>query len=392
MNIIKTTIKNLEIEGYAGDYIFENISKRNWFYEAEILEKWSPIFRDARIALDIGANIGNHSIYWATEMQFDAIYSFEPLPANYERLINNVASNGLSNVITINKAISDQPGTVVVDRYDEKNLGGTSFTKTDINSSQVVQATSVDKFVAENQIDTIDFIKIDTEGNEVKALLGMNKTVQTFYPVIWVEVSYQSYAKVMEILTSENYVLADCEGFNLLFLHPTKYGEIKTIDRQELMDSMFKYLEKTNLYYGHYLTSKEWLANKESALDKLKLANEDLKEKYSAILGQYQKSKEDNVQLKLQLADAKNETEDLRNAHDEFINVLQNITNDLSREKELLEKIKKQMMRLQTQNTYLKQENEEYRRKLSKITDTWYGQYAVRIYKILKGSINRLKH
>ncbi len=390
MNIIKTNIKSLEIEGYAGDYIFEEISKRNWFYEAEILEKWSPIFKDARIALDIGANIGNHSIYWATEMQFDAIYSFEPLPANYERLVNNVASNGLSNVIPINKAISDQPGTVIVDKYDEKNLGGTSFIKTEINSSQVVQAMSVDEFVAENQIDTIDFVKVDTEGNEVNALLGMNKTVKTFNPAIWVEVSYQSYAKVMEILASENYVLVDCEGFNLLFLHPTKYREIKTIGQPKLMDSMFKYLEKTNLYYGHYLTAKEWLANKDSALNILKLSNENLKEKYSAVLGQYQESKEG--QLKSQLADAKNEIEELRNAHNDFINVLQNITNDFSREKELLEKIKKQMMSLQTQNTYLKQENEEYRRKLSKITDTWYGQYAVRIYKILKEFINRLKH
>ena len=51
----------------------------------------------------------------------------------------------------------------------------------------------------------------------------------------------------------------------------------------------------------------------------------------------------------------------------------------------------KTVLRLQTQNSYLKRENEEYRRKLSRITDTWYGRFAIRCYRLLQQFRRKMK-
>jgi hypothetical protein len=68
----------------------------------------------------------------------------------------------------------------------------------------------------------IDFIKIDVEGYEYEALLGLKKTSEKHHPKIMIEYSYQGYVenklgnekKILDLLYSLNYNLYDIENNN----------------------------------------------------------------------------------------------------------------------------------------------------------------------------------
>lgn len=66
-----------------------------------------------RTLLEIGGNIGTHTIYFALTHAFTRIVSVEPDPRNYELLLENIAQNGLGElVIPVNCAASDAEGEI----------------------------------------------------------------------------------------------------------------------------------------------------------------------------------------------------------------------------------------------------------------------------------------
>ena len=91
--IEKAKLGALEIEGYESDYVFETIRKSGDFYEKGILEKWTPYLKGAKVILDIGANLGNHTLYWATNIPNCKIYSFEPYLPTFTLFSGRCLSN-----------------------------------------------------------------------------------------------------------------------------------------------------------------------------------------------------------------------------------------------------------------------------------------------------------
>ena len=64
MKIISHQLKDFILYGFDNDYIFSIIKNTNNFMKSG-LEKWNQYFENVKIILDVGANIGNHSIYWS---------------------------------------------------------------------------------------------------------------------------------------------------------------------------------------------------------------------------------------------------------------------------------------------------------------------------------------
>ena len=75
--------------------------------------------------------------------------------------------------------------------------------------------------------------------------------------------------------------------------------------------------------------------------------------------------------------------ERIQKLNEDYAKALANYAEMFERNIQLLEKLKKDIRHMKIQIDYLKHENEEYRRKLSRITDTWYGRAAVRLYQFL---------
>ncbi len=122
--------------------------------------------------LDLGANIGTHSIYYA---RFGRVICFEANPIAFECLQHNMKDQ---NCELYNLAISDVVGDYI-DMADTGDNYGAAFTK----PGDSIQTVTVDSL----ELTACDYIKIDIEGDELKALIGAQKTIAKFRPVMCIE-------------------------------------------------------------------------------------------------------------------------------------------------------------------------------------------------------------
>lgn len=124
--------------------------------------------------LDIGANIGYFSLYASKRFPRGNVYSFEPFPSTYNRLLGNISNNNIKNIQTFPYAISDKKGkvnfysidwagcnTLLPGKFDE---GLYKLTEVDcLKFSDIFEITGVNEF---------DFAKIDCEGSEYQIFLN----------------------------------------------------------------------------------------------------------------------------------------------------------------------------------------------------------------------------
>lgn len=157
------------------------------FYEGEELEIIAKYVEPGSVFCDIGANIGNHSLFALKYLRISKAIVFEPNPAAIAVLLSNLTLNG------------------VLDRCDTSRLGfGLSDTESsgfkmfvpkrnNLGGGRMVEAEgdgTLDVFRGDDALagQTVDFIKIDVEGMEMKVLAGLSQTIAQQRPRIFVEV------------------------------------------------------------------------------------------------------------------------------------------------------------------------------------------------------------
>jgi len=138
------------------------------------------------ICLDIGANIGNHSVAYSD--CFAEVVAFEPNPVTRHLLNANVLLNALGNVRVCDLALSDTQGQAVLST-SVGNLGKASLEETFDAASHQVATQTGDQFLQSLDLAdrSIGFIKIDVEGHECQVLHGLSATIAHHCPVICIE-------------------------------------------------------------------------------------------------------------------------------------------------------------------------------------------------------------
>lgn len=349
-------ISGLKITGYEDDYILQTIERTQKFYEQQILQEWTPLLGDPKLILDVGANLGNHTLYWATHLSVEKIYSFEPFPANYKCLKKNIEDNHLPFIYTLPLAIGDKNGEVKVKSFDSGNYGATTLEYSeDKEETNVMSAVTLDNLKEKLNLSKVDFVKIDTEGFEVHVLDGMKCILEESCPVIWIEVGEKTVADVVHRLQKLGYQLAKMSGANLLFL-PEKMKQKAQVTLSDVLVEDMHYLERTNAYYKNYTTAKQWLDSKQKQLDQVTQENNDLQ----------------------------NETQEQVDKLARLQELLMNCYYELEEDVKVLNIAKRQMLQLNAKLQILNAKNREYEAKLSKIYNTWYGRVALKIYKGLR--------
>lgn len=130
--------------------------------------------RPGMVAVDIGANIGFHTLQLSRWAQASGkVYAFEPDPDNFELLKRNVAANSCGNVICLRKAVADQTGAASLflnpyNRGDHRLYGSHQD-----QPALAVEAVALDDFLRQEA--RVDVVKMDIQGAEYRALLGMRK-------------------------------------------------------------------------------------------------------------------------------------------------------------------------------------------------------------------------
>lgn len=184
----------------------EPLVRFNKAFEQKTLGAIMRIMKPGFTALDIGANIGLHSLIMASCLDRNGtgkIYSFEPCRKTYDALKENVKLNSLSeNIRTYNLALSDKEGRLILDTPDEyKSLGEGSDpykslrkNSSGLNTGEEVEVVTLDSWAKESSVSRIDFIKIDIEGAELECFKGAVGVLKNYRPIVIME-CYEQYCR-----------------------------------------------------------------------------------------------------------------------------------------------------------------------------------------------------
>jgi FkbM family methyltransferase len=145
-------------------------------YEPSEQELYRAIIQPGETCVELGANLGVFAVLFGHLVGAGGkVYSFEPSPTNVALLRRNLALNAITNVEVIEKAASNRAETVTL-HLSQWNCGDNRIYASNLVSdgAVAVEAVALDEFFA-SKPDHIDFLKIDIQGAELKALQGMEK-------------------------------------------------------------------------------------------------------------------------------------------------------------------------------------------------------------------------
>jgi len=167
--------------------------RRRGLYDAEGIALLAPVLAllQPRTILDVGANIGNHALAWAG--QCARLYAFEPGSRALALLKYNVAANALTNIVALDFGLSDSRAMHTLYVHTRGNLGASSLhNRHEGAQEETVAVMTGDEFLASVGEQDVDFIKIDIEGHERQAFVGLKQTLSRCRPVVLTEWSAES--------------------------------------------------------------------------------------------------------------------------------------------------------------------------------------------------------
>jgi FkbM family methyltransferase len=131
------------------------------------------------IVIDAGAWIGDFSAYAAREGAI--VHAFEPVEETFRLLLETRDLNA-GQIFPVQKGLGSVEAEVDI-AIDEENSGANSITR-DARGKRLerISVTTLDKFVEENRLPRVDFIKADIEGAEREMLKGSVNVLKTFAP------------------------------------------------------------------------------------------------------------------------------------------------------------------------------------------------------------------
>ena len=148
------------------------------------------------VVFDIGANEGGYTWSLRQLLPLAEIHCFEPLPAMYDRLRARLATDLTDPIYTWPWGVSDreyvETGVAVheawtIDKPARAVKGRNATWGGPIFDMQLV---TVDGFCTQHEIDRVDFLKIDTDGYELRVLRGAKATILRDRPPILIELGY----------------------------------------------------------------------------------------------------------------------------------------------------------------------------------------------------------
>lgn len=142
-------------------------------YEPFQTELAVGLIKKGDVVLDIGANIGYYTLIFAREVGPQGrVYAFEPEPTNFAILKRNVEINGYENVIMVPKAVSNETGRIRLYLCEENWGDHRIYDSGDGREWIEVEAVRLDDYF-DGYRGPVNFIKMDIQGAEAKALQGM---------------------------------------------------------------------------------------------------------------------------------------------------------------------------------------------------------------------------
>lgn len=174
---------------YNSPNIIADIKKnKNHFFELSMLDAISKLPYRKGIAMDIGANTGNHTIFFSRFCNFDEVWAYEPVKDTFDILKQNVKAHCKRKVRTFNCAIGDKKGKV--NFTDNKENPAINKVTKGRGKTQIIPITT-------NV--TVRLMKIDVEGYEKKVIKGAFDVIDRDKPELFIE-HHGDYNDILALL------------------------------------------------------------------------------------------------------------------------------------------------------------------------------------------------
>jgi FkbM family methyltransferase len=170
--------------------------------------------KTASTIFDIGANIGNSSLFYSSINPKAQILAFEPHPDTFKRAKENLQLNKFSNIHLLNIGLGEKKETLKLYEVNDNNPGMNRILPTENNFPfKTIEVDRLDNICMEHQVGKIDFIKIDVEGFEYSVLAGGKEIIEKWKPVLFIELdddylkgNNKSAKMLIELLVSFGYI------------------------------------------------------------------------------------------------------------------------------------------------------------------------------------------
>jgi FkbM family methyltransferase len=167
-------------------------------YELPKRKAMQKFVKAGMTAYDLGAHVGYFTLLLSRLVgERGTIYAFEPLAENCLVLRRHLQLNNISNVVLQECAVSDTQGEVVFFQ-DPCNYEGTIVTHEVAKKAKAsfkVPTMALDDFVYSLGNRPPDFIKMDIEGAEYLACLGMERILKEYQPIMFIALHWSEVGK-----------------------------------------------------------------------------------------------------------------------------------------------------------------------------------------------------
>lgn len=190
--MIKTLLREKFIQ-FTGYWTY---NKKNLPVGADVIvDLKEKIGIDIRTIFDVGANIGQTALRFAKHFPLAKIHSFEPVNSVYQKLCAATRNN--DNIKCYHLALSHVKEQVSIAVSEDDQFSVLNSLKSNLQNNspktkqETIQTDTLDNFISENGISSIDLLKIDTEGYEIPVLNGAKNALENNrVKLIYLEVGF----------------------------------------------------------------------------------------------------------------------------------------------------------------------------------------------------------
>lgn len=236
----KHSIVRKKIDGISFELDLREVIDHAMYFvgsrEPETSHALKVLCKQGQVVLDIGANVGSHSLPIASHVgESGKVYAFEPVPWAVNKFKRNLELNNFNNITLETIALSDVNEEMDMKFRASFKLGSKSGVGQDgkiddgwwDECEQVkVRMETLDSYVLHNQISHIDLIKLDVDGFEGKVIRGALDTLKRFQPILIMEI-----APTWTEMRGDNMkdILHELEQFGYKFFKEINFKEIENI-------------------------------------------------------------------------------------------------------------------------------------------------------------------
>jgi len=184
----------------ATDYIQKKVYQSGVAYEIDMLRDMADRLEPGDLVLDVGANVGNHSLYLAAVSGCHVV-AYEPNTHLADAIVRSARLNGLGKQIRVHaKGVGEAVGKAQFEKSMEENLGGQKL----IPGEGELAITTLDRSKFDQPVKAV---KIDVEGMEMSVLRGADKMIARDRPVFYIEcMTEDDFHNVMTFMQPRDYL------------------------------------------------------------------------------------------------------------------------------------------------------------------------------------------